>query len=193
MEREELKQIYDTIAMLSNMVMCGEQHSEQSAAITTMAYDILAREMKKESPRVDQPEYETELFETKTHVVIPYFDRPNKNGRMHTREDAQAIANYINDQHAKHRETVFGKIGMTHDMDVLMSDISHVITNAEAIDGQLACDIRILETTKGKELASIMSDDETAVVFRLAYRRNEETGEVTFATAHAIPKSDDAY
>lgn len=80
-----------------------------------------------------------------------------------------------------------------------LTTVSHTASNFRVEDGVMKCDIRVLDTPLGKQLASMIEDG--SVVFRSAghgtlVQREDGVNEVTNFTLTqigAIPRGDDPY
>jgi hypothetical protein len=90
----------------------------------------------------------------KITATVLAIDRPDRNGRVYTREIAEAIVQHIE------RKKVFGELGCpSGDMYIELGNVSHVIEAAEIVDGTVQTNIKVLDTPAGRALAELMKND----------------------------------
>lgn len=77
-------------------------------------------------------------------MVIKRSGVPCPNGLLYTDEDLMVAVNQINEK------TVFGGLGYNSSVPIDLLHVSHRLTNARFVDGEMIADVVILETPKGK-------------------------------------------
>jgi hypothetical protein len=106
-----------------------------------------------------------------TVPLIPFFDKPNINGHIYTKECIDNMVTLFNKR--SNRVPMYGQIGypvnqLTHEieMDGKVFDASHVVKKVWRDDNQMMGEIQILETPKGVMLKRMLDVKKEMIVFR---------------------------
>ena len=134
------------------------------------------------------------MNENKTYTfTLIQFDIVNRNGRLYTRK---AFMNAVNDYQKKiNNKTAFGTIGYPDGVTIPLTEVSHSVENIDVKDTYATVSIRVLNTTKGKQILEMMEKDEI-VVRPGGYGNLSKCGIIenyTMTTTAIIPKYQDAF
>jgi hypothetical protein len=134
-------------------------------------------------------------------VIVEKADVPNLNGRIYPRAVLEKIASSVKQRFGEMRypagsfKPSFGEDVQQRNITVKLEDASHYYTNLRVDEqGQLLCDVSILSTTAGHNLARTLDDPEhkDKIGFGLrGFAEQDATGLVTtyqFVTIDAYQK-----
>ena len=128
---------------------------------------------------------------TTTHTLVPYIDRPNKNGRQYDDEAIDKIVAEFNT-----RETpMYGQMGFPESPIQITSNASHEVTKIWKDGTQLMGEVAVFDNHDGKILQKLIEAKQ--VVFRSRSAGTiAEDGTVNIHALYsfdAIPTDNDAF
>jgi hypothetical protein len=104
-----------------------------------------------------------------TGVVVEKADTPNLKGRIYPRAVLEKIATDVKQRFGEMRypagpsKLMFGEDPVRRNMTVSLEHASHYFNNLRVDEeGQLLCDVTVLTTTAGQDLARALDDPEHA-------------------------------